>query len=297
MPSPDAHVDVVRRLLELQRIPLFAELPPSVLIGLAEHAREQRLLPDRRLASGLPANLHLFPTGADCGGANDTESQSFVAYMPELVPWLAGAEFHASMRARGHAPALAIPTAQLALALEDEFGLYLAVARALARKVLAARPSDLTPGVGVVGELALPREDLNLFDRVLLLRAMLPFAHTHVGALVQLARHAAELRANAGHELWREGDAPDSALFVVDGAVRARATGQDDVILGPGYVLGGFDALARAPRWFTAVADGPLTALVMPAERFFDVLEDQHELARDLLRDLARAVLRAWSVP
>jgi CRP-like cAMP-binding protein len=125
---------------------------------------------------------------------------------------------------------------------------------------------------------------------------MLPFARRHVGALLQLARHTVVLRAEPGQVLWREGDAADGALFLVRGSVDACVPAQEDPVLGPGCVLGGFDALAGVPRWFTALAREPLLALNLPVERFLDVLEDQHELARDLLRDLARGLLVARAI-
>jgi hypothetical protein len=298
--SHDTHADVVRRLVELRRIPLLADLSPTVLAGLAEHARDVPVHAGEAFRSGLPATLRLFPGGCQCSGLSEIPGDhSFVGYMPELASWLAGVSLDGEMRARTDGYALDIMPAHLAAILDDEFGLYLALARGLAAGILATRATamSITLGAGAALDLAAPRGSFDLFDRVLFLRAMLPFAERRVGALVQLARHAAELRVDQGHELWREGDPAEGAVFVVRGVVRAQASAHEDVILGPGSVLGAFEALARAPRWFTATAVEPVLALVLGAERFFDVLEDRHELARDLLQDLGRAFLTARAAP
>ena len=55
--------------------------------------------------------------------------------------------------------------------------------------------------------------------------------------------------------------------------------------------------MARRPRWFTAIADGPVLALALPMERFLDTLEDQPDLAREVLRAFARTLLATWTSP
>jgi hypothetical protein len=297
--SADARSEVVRRLVQLRRIPLLSQLPPGALVGLAEHARERSLRAAEVVQSRLPSVLHLFSTGVEGGELGAAPELSLAEHCPELVPWLLGSPLEEPMRARAAGTVMTIETARLTAAMEDEFSLYLAIAGALAHAILAARPITLAIGVEVTGDAvaeAAPRNGFDLFERVRLVRAMLPFARRHVGALLQLARHTVELRAEPGQVLWREGDAADGALFLVRGTVEANVPAEEDAVLGPGCVLGGFDALARVPRWFTARAREPLLALNLPVERFLDVLEDQHELARDLLRDLARGLMIARSL-
>jgi CRP-like cAMP-binding protein len=135
-----------------------------------------------------------------------------------------------------------------------------------------------------------PSPPFDLAARVLVLRAAVPFAREHASSLFQVARQAAEIRADRGLELWRRGDASEHFLLVVSGSVRVRTSSRGELVAGPGSVLGAFDALAAQPRWFTALADEPLLALSLPIEPVLDVLEDEPLLARATLAALARAL-------
>lgn len=297
MATLDPHGVMTRRLLMLQRIAFLSQLAPVALLGLAEHARELSVSRDQIVPRPSPEAILFFPDGTRCESIAGTP-RGFGLFAPDLVPWLADASFDGVVRARSAGWALQIPAASLSAALEDEFSLYLAIASATAREIIATQARTAHMPVSTIRPEPFEGDfpPLSLTDRVLFLRDTLPFARDHVGALVQLARHATELRCKDGFELWREGSAADNALFILRGGVHARMSGHGAFTLGPGTALGGLDVLARSPRWFTATAAGPLLALVLPVERFIDVLEDRHPLARDVLRALARLLLSAWSV-
>jgi Cyclic nucleotide-binding domain len=292
-------VDVIRRLVALKRMPLLAGLGPSVLVGLAEHGRDRPF----RAGAAMPlrtTHVHFLSARADCSCFAPGE-RGFAAYAPDLVPCLAGMGVDGEIRSRADGIVIEIAVSHLFAALEDDFSLYLAIARALADEAIRAAQS-LRPGAVLMGrrseiDIAGPPSSLDLVARVLHLRSALPFAHTRVGSLVQLARYAAELRATDGLVLWREGDRADNAVILLDGCVRAHIGGGEAFTLRPGSMLGGADALARRPRWFTAVADGPVLALSLPMERFLDTLEDQPGLAREVLRAFARALVATWTKP
>ena len=291
--------DVVRRLVTLQRIPLLAGLDPSVLVGLAEHGRDRPF----RAGAAMPlqtTHMHFFTAGADCSCFASSE-RGFAAYAPDLVPCLAGIGVDGEIRSRADGIVIEIAVARLFAALEDDFSLYLAIARALADEAILAaqslRPGSVLRGLRPEVDIAEVTSSLDLVARVRHLRSVLPFAQTRVGWLVQLARYAAELRAPDGLELWREGDRSDNAVILLDGCVRAHIGGREGFTLRPGSMIGGADALARRPRWFTAIADGPVLALALPMERFLDTLEDQPDLAREVLRAFAQALLANWTSP
>lgn len=295
MPSPDEQGVITRRLLVLQQIAFFSELAPSVLVSLAERAREVSVSRGQIAPPPSPGAIRFFPDGTLRRGA--AGARGFAVLAPDLVPWLASARFDGVVRARSDGLALEVPAADLSAALEDEFSLYLAVASATAREIIETRTRATPASAPEAFSRAFERDSrpLTMIDRVLFLRDTLPFARAHIGALVQLARDATELRCGEGFELWQEGSPADNALFVLRGGVRAKIGGRDAFTLGPGTALGGLDVLGHHPRWFTATAAGPLLALVLPVERFIDVLEDRHELARDVLRALARMLLSTWS--
>lgn len=291
--------DVMRRLMTLQRIPLLAGLESSALAGLAEHGRDRPL----RAGATMPlrtTHVHFLSAGADCSCFAPSE-RGFAAYAPDLVPCLAGIGVDGEIRSRADGIVIEIAVAHLFAALEDDFSLYLAIARALADEAIRAaqslRPSSVLMSRRQEVTITGVGSSLDLVARVRHLRSVLPFAQTRVGSLVQLARYAAELRATDGLELWREGDRSDNAVILLDGSVRAHIGGREAFMLKPGSMLGGADAMARRPRWFTAIADGPVLALALPIERFLDTLEDQPDLAHEVLRAFARALLATWTSP
>jgi hypothetical protein len=284
MQSTDMNADDVRRLLLLQRTPLFANLGAGVLQGIAERAG------DLTLSEGAPVGapegyFALVPTGTHA-------SDLLAEFAPGLTEELAGSVGGMKPTAMASGPALIISTVDLVAAMEEEFSLYLAVIRALASSVVDAAML----GHGVFGEVGpmshAPPQSLGLLDRVVCLRSTLAFGQGRVLSLVQLARQAAEIRADDGLELFRRRDAADRAILPVRGVLRGPNEGGTTVTLGRGSVLPLAETLARRGRWFTAVAEGAFVGLALPIERFLDVLEDQPELARELVRALAIEHLR-----
>ncbi|MCA9617514.1 MAG: cyclic nucleotide-binding domain-containing protein [Myxococcales bacterium] len=280
----------------LQQIPILSALAPSVMARLAEHGREVAVRGGELCRPPQAEEIRFYPDGASCTGASGERcTRGFEAFAPRLMPWLAGASFDREVRARRDGVAIDIATTHVTAALEDEFSLYIAIASATAREIIAAQGTTRHVGAPVprLVTAALASESTSLVERVLFLYEMLPFARDHVGALVQLAQLGAELRADGGVELWREGDPADNALFLLHGQVRAQVAGRADAIFGPGSVLGGLDVVAAAPRWFTATAEDAVVAMAVPVEGFIDVLEDSHDLARNILQALAKALISA----
>jgi CRP-like cAMP-binding protein len=284
-------VDVMRRRVAIERTPLFEGVSASALTKLAERADDRQVHRGERVVR-VPHALQVFPGGAASLGP---QTPDYLPHVPELASSLAGVPFRHEIRAKRDDLVVVLSMADVALVLEEEFSLWLALARALAERVVGAKDSlriaDALARLGRVPPAS--HAPLDLMARVRCLRAALPFAHERVCSLVQLARHAVELRADDGVELWREGDPSDTALIVVAGEVGARMRSGDGFTLGPGAVIGGFDAIARRRRWFTAAARGAVVALTLSVERFLDVLEDEHELAHDVLVALAQALLIA----
>ncbi|MFP6684398.1 MAG: hypothetical protein VB934_06775, partial [Polyangiaceae bacterium] len=59
---------------------------------------------------------------------------------------------------------------------------------------------------------------------------------------------------------------------------------------GAGYVVGDLDAIAREPRWYSAYAEEEVDALVLKRSSTFDVLEDNTDMAMQLLRNFAAGI-------
>src|SRR5262249_44183619 len=63
-------------------------------------------------------------------------------------------------------------------------------------------------------------------------------------------------------------------------------------VVGPGYVLGGADALIGTPRWNELRTDEPVVAFRGHADALVDVFEDDHDLALRFLSMFAAYLMR-----
>jgi hypothetical protein len=292
--EPERAADVVRRLVALSRIPMLASVPAEVLARLVQSA-EETTVREGALLPPAAGTVRFLPNGGAEVGA--PPRNGVARHVPELVPWLAGSEATADLAAIEPGAAIAIPRELLGVALGKDLALFRAVAAALASSIIEAQQHPrVAQALLVAMERPLRDQDarVDLAGRVMILRAVVPFSRAYVGSLFQLARQAAEIRADHGLEIWRRGDASEHALVVMSGSVRLRTSGRIDLQAGPGTVLGAFDALAGQPRWYTAVAERPVVALSVSIESLIDVLEDEPVLSREVLAALARALQLCW---
>ena len=219
MRAPESTAEVIRRLVALERIPMFADLPTIALATLARVAREVPAKAGEILATRSGSVLFA-PNGVELV----SPSRSVVDdHAPSLAVSLAGAGVPVESRARADGFVLEVSLAELAAALEDDVSLFLAISAAVARDAVEAgltaparRERDQRLELASEG-------DRDLLTDVLDLQVALPFARADVGSLFQLARHTAEVRAHDGVELWRAGDNTNLVLFPVRGALAVRA--------------------------------------------------------------------------
>jgi CRP-like cAMP-binding protein len=96
-----------------------------------------------------------------------------------------------------------------------------------------------------------------------------------------------------GDVIFRQDDPMNGEAFLVHkGAVevRRRVDGEERLlkVLGPGDLLGEVALFRAAPHSATAVAAGPVTLLVIEAERLEDLIRAHPKLAMAIIRQLAR---------
>jgi len=111
-------------------------------------------------------------------------------------------------------------------------------------------------------------------ERELFLRAMSP---TRPPPLVarQIAQVLKDVYAKAGDVIFRRGDPPRTAAFLVRGELAYEGVdGEDDQLFGPGAMIGILDLNIGRPRTRTAVARTDLHLLEMNYEAWMEVLED-----------------------
>jgi CRP-like cAMP-binding protein len=134
-----------------------------------------------------------------------------------------------------------------------------------------------------------PPRELDLVERIFLLRKSPVFRRASISALGQLARGLTEVRMPPGTRLWQEGETTGWGSMIVSGSVRCTSSRGHDFAAGPGIVLGSLDAVAEVPRWFTAVTETPVVALQTNLQYLVDVFEDNFAMALDYL-----AVQAGW---
>lgn len=191
---------------------------------------------------------------------------------------------------------LALDRESLLDALEERFGIFRSALRGVSRELvalLAEHPAEAAPEIVPATLHGFTEGDIDLADRILLLRSRPPFQACSIDALAELAQRTEEVRLPEGHALWRVGDHAVQTLFLVRGAVRCSPPGsQAPFRLGAGQSLGALEVLADVPRWYDAVVEEPVLALQGELEHVLDVLEDNVDMGVEFLSFLARSTVR-----
>ena len=108
--------------------------------------------------------------------------------------------------------------------------------------------------------------------------------------LQRIARASDQAELPAGRVLMRQGESGRECFVVVEGEVKVERNGKKIATLGPGACIGELSLLDKGPRTATAMAQTPLTVLVLGPREFSGVLEEVPGLARKLLAALATKV-------
>jgi CRP-like cAMP-binding protein len=178
--------------------------------------------------------------------------------------------------------------------LEDNFGILRYVLQTFCRQMIE------TVVHGPVAPISLPRAEiattgaeLDLVDRIFLLRKAPPFARSSLNALVELARSMFEVRFEPGVKLWNIGQPARNLLLVVSGSINCTPEGRPSFEAGPGVPMGALEAIGGVPRWYEPVTETKVVALSGDVEVLFDVLEDNFDMAMDYLSTMGRGWLRS----
>jgi CRP-like cAMP-binding protein len=140
-------------------------------------------------------------------------------------------------------------------------------------------------------------QNLDLVERVLVLRSAAPLRAIRLQVLVRLAQLATELTLLPGEPLWSPGQAAGAFWFVARGSVIAR---RDDPPLhahfGSGTMVLPLAALAAVEPLYRAVAGEPTLVLTLRKEDLWDVMEDHSDVTRALLAHAAGEQARLLTV-
>lgn len=179
--------------------------------------------------------------------------------------------------------------------LEDHFSVLLTELRNVSRVILRERKNiaDGTYLAPAEGVLELPDRQLDLVERLLLMRRGAGFDRTNIDAMIQVARMGTEIGIKAGTKLWKPGDPSGHSYIIVSGAIRCVLDEAGRHFrAGPGYPVGNVESLAGETRWHEAVTETNVAALRAETDAFLDVLEDHFELAKGFLAAMASGAIR-----
>lgn len=300
--SRDARfIGPIERLLYLRTLPTIGELPASELANIAHYTRERffkkgaTLLPE-----GEPATSVFFLVEGRVsmlrGGRviRVVEAPFAVGFLPVLSRDPNGIE----VRAEVDTVALELGADELFDAFEDNFSLLANGVRQMSKQLVEIQRELELAGMmqrDEPVETPYPERELDLVERLVLMRKGGPYRDASLEPLVEMAKRATEVRFEPGEKLWNIGDPSDWGMHLVHGVVRC--TGDDGARvfrLGPGSVVGYIETYAALPRGYEAVTETRVVGLRGDLETFFDALEDNFELGISFVGFLASLLVRLY---
>jgi hypothetical protein len=149
-------------------------------------------------------------------------------------------------------------------------------------------PDQVFPGCEKPAFVELSRKfgnaELNTIERLLVLRSTAFSTRAPVQALANLASPAEQRQYSPGEPVFRRGQ-PSRALYVLlTGRVRVTCDApRVEAMFEPIRLIAGLAAVGYEEHFYDAVAVTAVTALALPKEELFDVMEDHFGLTRAIL--------------
>jgi CRP-like cAMP-binding protein len=127
---------------------------------------------------------------------------------------------------------------------------------------------------------------LTLLEKVSLLQKARMLREIRTESLGRVAAVAREISFDPRHTLFRESENPDMMYFVMEGEVSELQNGQEKKKLGPHEMVGVLALLTGDPYPTSAVAAQPVQALCIDQQDFFDVMAEDFDVTRGILKAL-----------
>jgi CRP-like cAMP-binding protein len=132
---------------------------------------------------------------------------------------------------------------------------------------------------------------LQKLSRELFLAAVAP--PSIPGWVIERTALALEERVvNEGDLLFKAGDPPAYIYFMREGRVRFTLEGGAPITFVGRWVFGGMEVATDRPRRRTATALASFRIHLLPADAWLELVEDSFEIARSMMANLARTLLR-----
>jgi CRP-like cAMP-binding protein len=306
MPAEARTIGHVERILSLHKIPVLGTLPSPDLALVAEAARERSFPkgsvlfregePVQAMQVVVEGAVHITRKGRVVGHAGPGSAVGGIGVLARDEEGIAAV-------AEADTLTLEISADALFELLEDQFSLFHHVLREVSHQIIAVVsrfPAAIEQLPPVTQTVPHGIHDLDLVGRIMFLRESEFFARASINALAELSRGMAEVRFDAGQQIWTVGEPSGWVLILLEGYLSCTTAAGYRFHLGPGAPPGGLEATAEAPRWYTAVAETPILALHGRMEYVLDLFEDNFDMGTDYLAVLARRlleVMEATSAP
>ena len=124
-------------------------------------------------------------------------------------------------------------------------------------------------------------------EKVELIKKVPLFANCSKRELEEIAHIADEIDLNEGKEMTREGSRGREFFVLLEGEADVTKQGRSINKLGSGDFFGEIALVADSPRTATVTATSPVRALVITDRSFRRLLEEQPEIQRKVLQELA----------
>jgi CRP-like cAMP-binding protein len=135
-------------------------------------------------------------------------------------------------------------------------------------------------------------DDTTRINREILLRSMFPSmplaAHARFIELLE------DVEAEQGELVFEVGEPPDRFLFLIEGRVAMESEGQRPWEFAPVAVVGVIDAVLERPRTRNCRALEPSRFMSIRLTDWFDMLEDNGQIARAAIRNFATQLHGRW---
>lgn len=135
-------------------------------------------------------------------------------------------------------------------------------------------------------------DDATRLKREILLRSMFP--SMPVAAHLRFIELLDDVEARQGELVFDIGEPPDRFLFLIEGRVAMEADGQHPWEFAPPAVVGIIDTILERPRTRNCRALEASRLLSMRSSDWFDMLEDNGQIARAAIRNFASQLHGRW---
>ena len=286
------------RILYLKTLPQIASLSSGQVTRLAYEAEEVHFGPQDVLFSPEDARLSFYILAEGQARVERGDGSSFVAGPGDMIGFIAMLAGGTDARgvAENEVVALRLTQARILEMLEEDFDALQNTIRNLARIHLQLLERTIGGSQRAPWPRAIPLpadRDLDLLERLLLIRQGDLFQALGLEAVVLMATSMQLKRWPAGSVLWEPGERSGALYLIVQGGVEAQLANGESFEAGLGYPLGNIESLAQKPRWYRAVARSEVATFRADHETFFDVMEDDFEVAEAFMQAMAKGILAA----